>query len=85
MLADDIYRLSHHDGTGKPRLHARAIELGCAAAILTELFSSRHIGVEEDKVTVLDRRPPGPVVDDYSIYHRFERRDNLPPTAQQPT
>jgi len=58
VLADDFYRLSHHDGTGKPRLHARAIELGCAAAILAELVSSRHIGVQDDQVTVLDRRPP---------------------------
>ncbi len=57
-LADDFYWLSHHDGTGKPRLHARAIELGCAAALLAELISSRHIGVEDDRITVLDSRPP---------------------------
>ena len=58
MLADDFYRLSHHDATGKPRLHPRAIELGCAAAILAELISSRHIGIETEQIQVLDRRPP---------------------------
>ncbi len=58
MLADDFYWLSHHDGTGRPRLHARAVELGCAAAILAELVGSRHIGVADDQITVLDRRAP---------------------------
>ena len=58
MLADDFYWLSHHDATGRPRLHPRAVELGCAAAILAELVGSRHVGVEDDQVKVLDRRPP---------------------------
>jgi hypothetical protein len=58
VLADDYYRLAHHDGTGKPRLHPIAVGLGCAAALLAELIGARRVFVEDAAVSVVDRRPP---------------------------
>jgi hypothetical protein len=58
VLADDYYRLAHHDVTGKPRLHPTAVDLGCAAALLAELIGARHILVDDAAVSVIDRRPP---------------------------
>lgn len=58
MLADDFYRLSHHDVTGKPRLHQRAIDLGLAAALLGELLHEQRIVFHEGTVVVADRTPP---------------------------
>jgi hypothetical protein len=57
VLANDCYRLSRHDVTGKPRLQSRAIELGCAAS-LAELISASLVGVTEDQTAAIDRRPP---------------------------
>lgn len=58
VLADDFYRLAHHDVTGKPRLHTRAVGIGCAAALLTELVNTRHINVADNRVAVVGQHPP---------------------------
>jgi hypothetical protein len=57
-LADEFYRLAHDDVTGRPRLHARAVGLGLAAALLGELVESRHVAVWDGELRVIDRSPP---------------------------
>ncbi|MBN1171236.1 MAG: GPP34 family phosphoprotein, partial [Micromonosporaceae bacterium] len=46
-LADDFFRLAHHDTTGQPLLHPRATGLGLAAALLAELLWGRSLVVHE--------------------------------------
>ncbi|MEU4594677.1 GPP34 family phosphoprotein [Micromonospora aurantiaca (nom. illeg.)] len=48
MLGDDFFGLAHDDVTGKPRPHTSALSVGCGAALLAELISSRHIEVVPD-------------------------------------
>ncbi|MEV1289600.1 GPP34 family phosphoprotein [Micromonospora sp. NPDC049679] len=57
-LADSFYLAAHHDVTGKPRLHHRAIAYGLAAAILAELLYAHRILIDRASVTVVDRTPP---------------------------
>jgi hypothetical protein len=58
VLADDFFRLAHHDVTGRLRLHARAVEIGLAAALLGELISDRRVEVRNGVLVVVDRTPP---------------------------
>ncbi|NJP35819.1 GOLPH3/VPS74 family protein [Micromonospora thermarum] len=58
MLADDFFRLAHDDVTGRPRLRPKAVGIGCAAALLTELVNTRHITVADNRVTVVNKQPP---------------------------
>ncbi|WP_422773381.1 GOLPH3/VPS74 family protein [Plantactinospora sp. WMMC1484] len=58
MLADDFFRLAHHDVTGRLRLHARAVEIGLAAALLGELVSDKRVEVRDGVLVVVDRTPP---------------------------
>ncbi|GAA1384724.1 GPP34 family phosphoprotein [Catellatospora chokoriensis] len=58
MLGDDYHRIAHHDVTGAPRQHARAIALGCTAALLAELISSRHVTAAQGTLKIDDRTPP---------------------------
>jgi hypothetical protein len=58
LLADDFFRLAHHDVTGRPRLHPRAASNGLAAALLGELVAERRITIEQGRVDILDRTPP---------------------------
>ena len=57
-LADEYFRLAHHDTTGKPLLHPRATSLGLAAALLGELLCTKKITVADGQVYPLDRTPP---------------------------
>ncbi|MFI5489213.1 GOLPH3/VPS74 family protein [Micromonospora echinaurantiaca] len=79
MLADDYYRLAHHDVTGKPRLHPTAVGVGCAAALLAELIGARRVVVEDAAVSVVDRRPPDDslmhVVLDHLVAEEGRRHD----------
>ncbi|MBN1174825.1 MAG: GPP34 family phosphoprotein [Micromonosporaceae bacterium] len=49
-LADDFFRLAHHDSTGQPLLHPRATGLGLAAALLAELLWGRSLVIHEGLV-----------------------------------
>jgi hypothetical protein len=51
-LADDFFRLAHHDVNGRPRLQAGACSLGLAAALLAELAFSRRLAVRHGNVEV---------------------------------
>lgn len=60
-VADDFYRLSHHDSTGALLLVARNAGLGLAAALLAELVIADKIEISEDSVVMLSagaRTPP---------------------------
>lgn len=58
FLADDLFRLAHHDTTGRPLLHASVAGLGLAAALLAELAFTDTIVIERDQVVIVGRRPP---------------------------
>lgn len=58
MLADDYYWLAHDDLDGKPRLHHRAVQFGCAAALLIELVNTGHIAPREGVLVVTNSSPP---------------------------
>lgn len=57
-LADDLYLMSHHEVSGKPHLHPRAIGLGLAGALMAELVWMGKICVRPDGVVVADPTPP---------------------------
>lgn len=57
-LADDLYLMSHHEVSGKPHLHPRAIGLGLAGALMAELVWMGKICVRPDAVVVADPTPP---------------------------
>ncbi|GHJ45906.1 hypothetical protein Cs7R123_32480 [Catellatospora sp. TT07R-123] len=58
MIADDFFRIAHHDVTGKPRLHSRAVAIGLAASLLGELLAERRITLADGQLTITDRTPP---------------------------
>ncbi|MBN1172490.1 MAG: GPP34 family phosphoprotein [Micromonosporaceae bacterium] len=57
-LADEFFRLAHHDTTGKPLLHPRATSLGLAAALIGELVCEQKIMVRDGRVYPWRRTPP---------------------------
>jgi|GEM_PF-2614382 len=57
QLADDFWRLAHHDVTGKPRLNERAAGLGLAAALLGELLWIGKINIRDGRLWVADNTP----------------------------
>jgi hypothetical protein len=57
-LADELFLIAHDDTTGRPRLHARAAELGLAGALLGELVLDGRITFHDGRLTVVDRRTP---------------------------
>lgn len=59
LLADDFFRLAHHDVTGKPLLHPSAISIGLGSSLLGELLAERRITIEQGRVDIVDRTPPG--------------------------
>ena len=56
LLADDFFRLAHHDLTGRPLLHPVALGTGLAAALVGELVVSGHVAVISGHVLVVRRR-----------------------------
>ncbi len=52
VLADDFFRLAHHDVTGQPRLPVAVCGLGLAAALLAELAFARRLVVQGGSVVV---------------------------------
>ncbi|GAA3742236.1 hypothetical protein GCM10022225_27300 [Plantactinospora mayteni] len=58
MLADDFFRLAHHDVNGRRRLHARAVDIGLAAALIAELLVTRHLEIRDGELVAANRTPP---------------------------
>jgi hypothetical protein len=51
-LADDFFRLAHHDVSGRARLQVGACSLGLAAALLAELTFAHRLVVRDGRVEV---------------------------------
>lgn len=58
-LADEFFRLAHHDTTGKPLLHPRATSLGLAAALIGELLFERKLRLRDGQLFPWQQTPPG--------------------------
>lgn len=58
VLADDFFRLAHHDTTGRPLLHPRAVGLGLAAALLGELLREQKIYLRQGHLYGWQLTPP---------------------------
>jgi hypothetical protein len=61
-LADDFFRLAHHDTTGRPVLHPRATSLGLAAALLGELLLEQKICLRQGNLHSWQSTPPADVL-----------------------
>jgi hypothetical protein len=57
-LADDLYLMAHHEVSGKPLLQPRAIGLGLAGALLSELTLLGKIRIVPGGIAVADGTPP---------------------------
>lgn len=55
LVSDDLYLLAHNDLTGKPYIHPRALGLGLAGGLLSELMLNGHINVQHGQVVFLGR------------------------------
>jgi hypothetical protein len=54
-LADDLYLMAHHEVSGKPLLQPRAVGLGLAGALLSELVLVGKIRIVPSGIAVADR------------------------------
>jgi hypothetical protein len=50
-VADDLYLMAHHEVTGRPYLHRRAIGIGLAGALLAELVLAGSIRVRSESIS----------------------------------
>jgi len=57
-VADDLYLMAHHETSGRPHLHPRAVGLGLAGALLAELMLTGHVRVWCGEIVVADAVPP---------------------------
>jgi hypothetical protein len=57
-IADEFFLIALDDRTGKPRLHSRALSLGVAAGLLSELVLSDYIAVVDAVIRRIDARQP---------------------------
>lgn len=57
MLADDFFRLTHNDATGKPRVSKRVLSIGLAGALLGELVGLQLLDVQDVLVLQNDWMP----------------------------
>ncbi|RKN48673.1 GOLPH3/VPS74 family protein [Micromonospora endolithica] len=78
MLADDFFRLCHHDSSGRPLLHPRVAGIGLAAALLGELAFTARIAVEHGCVRVTDRTSPSDAVAHKVLDHLLGEAGVLP-------
>ncbi|WFE26883.1 GPP34 family phosphoprotein [Solwaraspora sp. WMMD791] len=58
LLADEFFLLAHHDVTGRPRLHPRAVGLGLASAVLAELVTVGAVAVDAGQIWVVNPAAP---------------------------
>ena len=58
LVADDLYLMAHHEVTGRPYLHRRAIGVGLAGALLAELVLTGSIRIREERIAGAGRPAP---------------------------
>ncbi len=54
-LADDFYLIGLDGRTNRPRLHAKAMGLGVAAALMAELVLNNYIQIHQNRILVASR------------------------------
>jgi hypothetical protein len=59
LVADDLYLMAHHDVTGKPLVHPRALGTAVAGGLLAELMMGGCIGLRDDGTVAAGRTWPG--------------------------
>lgn len=57
-VADDLYLMTHHEVTGRPYLHRRAIGIGLAGALLAELVLAGSIRIRSESISGAGRTAP---------------------------
>lgn len=58
LVADDLYLMAHHEVTGRPYLHRRAIGVGLAGALLAELVLAGSIRIRAESIAGAGRAAP---------------------------
>lgn len=58
LVGDDLYLMAHHEVTGRPYLHRRAIGVGLAGALLAELVLAGCIRIRAESITGAGRAAP---------------------------
>jgi hypothetical protein len=58
LVADDLYLMAHHEVSGRPFLHRRAIGIGLAGALLAELVLAGKIRLWPGGIVAASRFPP---------------------------
>jgi hypothetical protein len=58
LVADDLYLLAHSDVSGRPFVQPRALGLGLAGGLLSELVLAGAVSVRHDDIAVMGRPPP---------------------------
>jgi Golgi phosphoprotein 3 (GPP34) len=58
LVADDLYLMAHHEVTGRPYLHRRAIGVGLAGALLAELVLAGSIRIQAERIAAAGRPAP---------------------------
>jgi Golgi phosphoprotein 3 (GPP34) len=63
-LSDEFFLIGHDEFTGKPAINSELIACGLAAALLAELMMAGRLGMNDGRVTLLDKAPVGEAVSD---------------------
>lgn len=58
LVGDDLYLMAHHEVTGRPYLHRRAIGVGLAGALLAELVLAGCIRIRAESISGAGRAAP---------------------------
>lgn len=77
-LADDLYLMAHHDVTGRPYLQPRAIGLGLAGALLTELMLAGRIQASPGGIAVTGYAGPPDRLADLVLSQLAREREQHP-------
>jgi Golgi phosphoprotein 3 (GPP34) len=59
-VADDVWLLAHNDVSGRPYVQPRAMGLGLAGGLLSELALTGALSVRHDGIVVMQARRPPP-------------------------
>ncbi|MGW5557616.1 GOLPH3/VPS74 family protein [Micromonospora sp. NPDC003944] len=77
MIADDFFRLTHDDTSGRPLLAEHTIALGLAAALLGELLVEQKIWVEGGHLTVTPRPTPPQDATAHMVFQSIAREPEV--------
>jgi hypothetical protein len=67
LVADDLWLMAHDDATGKPLLLLRALGLGLAGGLLSELMLARCIRLRSDTAVVIGQHVPRTAAEGHAV------------------